>query len=132
MNTTEFLGSLWVELLLATSLFGGLLLAVQCGHLVGRRVKERGGTEPPQLGALQGAVLGLIGLLLGFTFAGAQSRFVARQDLLVRHANAIGTAYLRGDLLDDPYRGELRTLLRQYTAGGIAAFDQRNPERRAA
>jgi hypothetical protein len=132
MSSADFLASLWVELLLAAALFGGMLLALELGYVFGRRAKSRRGEEIRELGTFQGAVFGLLGLLLGFTFAGAQSRFVARQDLLVEHANAIGTAYLRVDLLDDPYRSELHTLLRQYTAYGIEGFEQTHRGRSAA
>jgi hypothetical protein len=97
-----------IFLLLATSL--------EAGFRFGRRAVTPGGaaTGAGQLGAIQGALLGLLGLLLGFSFAGAASRFIERQDLIVQEANAIGTAYLRADLLDAPYRSELRDSLKQY------------------
>jgi len=62
---------------------------------------------------LQGAILGLLGLLLAFSFAAAGARFLERQDLIVQEANAIGTAYLRADLLDELYRSELRAALKR-------------------
>jgi hypothetical protein len=48
---------------------------------------------------VEGAVFGLMGLLLAFTFSGAASRFEVRRQLIVQETNAIGTAYLRLDLL---------------------------------
>ena len=46
------------------------------------------------LGAIEGAVFGLMGLLIAFTFSGAASRFEARRQLILQETNAIGTAYL--------------------------------------
>ena len=51
------------------------------------------------LGAIEGAVFGLMGLLIAFTFSGAASRFEARRQLILQETNAIGTAYLSLDLL---------------------------------
>lgn len=51
---------------------------------------------------MEAAIFGLLGLLLGFAFAGATSRLEARRQLIVQEANAIGTAYLRLDLLPPP------------------------------
>ncbi len=105
------------ELLIAAGLIAILLLALEAGFRYGRHAKrEHEAATGGQLGAVQGAVLGLLGLLLGFSFAGAASRFLERQDLIVREANAIGTAALRCDLLDEPQRSELRNALRDYTA----------------
>jgi hypothetical protein len=95
-----------------------LLLLAACteaGFRLGRRGVTTG--EPlggATLGAIQGAVLGLLGLLLGFSFAGAAARFLERQDQIVQEANAIGTAYLRADLLNAPQRADLRRSLARY------------------
>ena len=43
-----------------------------------------------QIGGIQGAVLSLLGLLLGFTMAMAVSRYDMRRDLVVKEANATG------------------------------------------
>jgi hypothetical protein len=105
------------ELVIACALLGGLVAALSLGAWVGRRQSQR--HEAPagaQIGAIQGAMLGLLGLFLGFSFAGAASRFMERQDLIVREANAIGTAFLRADLLDEPHAGVLRRVLSEYVA----------------
>src|SRR5436305_63291 len=54
------------------------------------------------LGVLQAGLLGLLGLLLGFTFAMAVSRYDARKEVVITGANAIGTTYLRAQLLPAP------------------------------
>jgi hypothetical protein len=105
------------EISIAASILAVLLIALEGGFRFGRHAKrEREAATGGQLGAVQGAVLGLLGLLLGFSFAGAASRFLERQDLIAQEANAIGTAYLRADLLDEPQRTELQTALRDYAA----------------
>jgi hypothetical protein len=67
-----------------------------------------------QLSTMQASTLGLLALLLGFTFALAASRFEARKALVLKEANAIGTAHLRLGLLQAPDRGELEALMRRY------------------
>ena len=116
-------GSQWLEIAVAVALFGGLLGAFELAYWAGSRVAQRAAEDAGPLGTIQGAVLGLLGLLLGFSFAGAAGRFIDRQDLIVSEANAIGTAYLRADLLDEPFRGELRTALREYTASRVELFE---------
>ena len=108
------------------ALAGGLLVlllgALEVGYRAGAReardVHPVGGS---QVGTVQGAILGLLGLLLAFSFAAAGTRVLERQDLITREANAIGTAYLRADLLDGPHRKDLRTALSRYTEHRIAA-----------
>ena len=66
------------------------------------------------LKTLEGAVLGLLGLLLGFSFAMAVNRYDLRKQLEVEEANAIGTTWLRTDVLSAPARSAERQLLRDY------------------
>jgi hypothetical protein len=63
---------------------------------------------------LEAASLGLLALLLGFTFSMALTRFDTRKQLVLDEANAIGTTYLRAQLLPDPARKEVSNLLRRY------------------
>ena len=86
--------------LLALGVFIGMVILQE----VGRRVGHRRMARDPEgaragVGAIDGAVFGLLGLLVAFTFSGAASRFDARRQLVVEEANAIGTAYLRLDVL---------------------------------
>jgi hypothetical protein len=67
-----------------------------------------------QIGAIQGAVLGLLGLLLGFTFAMAVQRYDTRRGLVVEEANALGTTYLRASLLPDAHQSPVKDFLRRY------------------
>lgn len=66
------------------------------------------------------AILGLLALLTGFTFSLTIERFETRRQLVLEHANAIGTAYLRIQLLPDPHRARLSGLINEYTGNIIA------------
>ena len=61
-----------------------------------------------------GASLGLLALLLAFTFGLAASRFETRRQVFLDEVNAIGTAYLRAALLAETDRTDARRLLREY------------------
>jgi len=67
-------------------------------------------------------MIGLLALLIGFTFSMALSRFEARRDAVVQEANAIGTTALRARFLPEPYRAESLKLLRDYTQVRLDAF----------
>jgi hypothetical protein len=105
------------ELSIVIGLLAVLIAALEVGYRAGSRrlFAPADADVSSQTGAIQGAILGLLGLLLAFSFAAAGTRFLERQDLITREANAIGTAVLRADLLGEPERSELRAALRDYT-----------------
>lgn len=108
---------------LAVGLFLGVLFFLEVGRRVGlRRVARDGEAARAGVGALQGAVFGLLGLLVAFTFAGAASRFDTRRHLVVEEANAIGTAYLRIDLLPATAQPTLRDSFRRYLDSRLAVY----------
>jgi hypothetical protein len=108
----------------AVGLFAGMLLLVEVGLRLGRRRKTRADDEArPGLGAVEGSVFGLLGLLVAFTFSGAATRFDARRHLIVQEANAIGTAWMRLQLLDAADQPALRELFRQYVDRRLAAYE---------
>jgi hypothetical protein len=84
---------------------------VELGWQIGTRTLGR---APGNVSTLESAMLGLLALIIGFSFAMALSRFEARRDAVLNEANAIGTTALRARLLPDPYRTETLRLLRQY------------------
>jgi hypothetical protein len=88
-----------------------MLGASEIGRLLGVRATGRGGDD---VSTLEGAILGLLALMIGFTFAMALSRFEARREAVVNEANAIGTTALRARLLPAPHRAEVMKLLREY------------------
>lgn len=88
-----------------------VLAASEIGHRFGVRAAGQGGND---VSTLESAVLGLLALLIGFTFAMSLSRFEARRDAVLNEANAIGTTALRARLLPEPHRTESLKLLREY------------------
>jgi hypothetical protein len=113
----------FLEALLATSIVVALFAAWFGGKRLGRRIQSELASHP-QMGVVQGAILMLLSLLLGFCFAGAMTRFVERQDIIVREAKAIGTLYQRADLLDAEHRARVRSVLREYGRERFILFDQ--------
>ncbi len=92
------------------------MLATMVGHIVGVRTRARlGDVATSDLGTTLGGLLGLLGLLLAFTFGMAGDRFDRRKTLVVEEANAVGTAWLRTDFIPEPQRTQARDLLRDYT-----------------
>ncbi len=99
----------------AALIFGGLLACLRIGWRIGRRrLQTTGDDGQAGLGALDGAVFGLMGLLIAFTFTGAASRFHERRDLITQQVNAIGTAWLRLDLLPGGDQEKARDGFRRY------------------
>lgn len=92
-----------------------VLLAVEAGFRLGRWRERRSEHEKEMpVGAIVGALLGLLAFLLAFTFGLAANRYEIRRALVLDEANAIGTTYLRAELLPEPHGKEVRDLLRQY------------------
>ena len=110
------IGGVWIVV------FGAVFLANIVGNHLGRR-RRGSGLDAAQLGTVQGGLLGLLGLLLAFSFATAAGRFADRQELTLQESNAIGTAYLRADLLPPPHADALRAALKSYVAARIAFYD---------
>ena len=111
------------EILIVTELFVLLLIATELGFRRGRVI--RGSLEDPaksELTILQGAMVGLLSLLLAFTFAMAESRFETRRQLVLEEANAIGTTYLRSQALPQPDQTKVVTLLREYVANRLKYY----------
>jgi hypothetical protein len=113
----------------ATALFLGMLLLFDIGRSIGmaRLARDPGGVAHGA-GPIEAAVFGLLGLLLAFTFSGAASRFEERRHLITEEANAIGTAYLRIDLLPADVQPELRDLFRRYLDTRLQASRNANDD----
>ena len=103
-------------LLVAAGLFAAVLLFLEIGRRIGTRRLQQGADDTGSSGAgvVEGAVFALLGLLIAFTFSGAATRLDERRNLIVDEANAIGTAYLRVDLLPSAAQNEMRDRFRRY------------------
>ena len=99
--------------LLTISLVGlaAILAAIEIGRWLGVHVSDQ---DDDNVSTLEGAAIGLLALMVGFTFAMSLSRFEARRDAILAEANAIGTTALRARLLPEPHRKEVLGLLRDY------------------
>jgi hypothetical protein len=101
----------------------GMMVAMDVGRMLGRRERlfdpkgERAG-----LGALEGVVFALLGLIVAFTFSGSAERFDRRRTLVTTEVNSIGTAWLRLDLLPKDAQPALRDLFRNYLDTRLAVY----------
>ena len=108
-------------------LFVLMLLFNRVGFKIHQRQiikKEEGATDG--LGPVEGSLLGLLALLLSFTFSMSASRFDERRSVIVQEANDIGTAILRCDLYPDSIRNELRNDFKLYLDARIAYYHAGN------
>ena len=114
-----------------------MLLSCEVGYQFGKRGKTRADIEAPaSLGSMVGGLLGMLAIVLAFTFSIASAHHDLRKARVLEEANAIGTAYLRADLLQPQYGREIRRLLREYvdvrlqqvTVGNYAAILARSAE----
>lgn len=112
-----------VAALTAIGLFGGILFLLEAGRRIGvRRTARDAEGARAGTGAVEGAVFGLMGLLIAFTFSGAASRFDARRQLVTEEANNIGTAWLRLDLLPTGSQPALRASFRRYVDARLEVY----------
>jgi hypothetical protein len=103
------------------------------GTWAGMSLRKHWRTDPDQIrddfGVVLGATLTLLGLIIGFTFSMATTRYDQRKNLEEEEANAIGTEYVRVDLLPDNAAAKARTLLIQYTGLRVQFYKaHRGPE----
>jgi hypothetical protein len=88
-----------------------ILVGSELGRRLGARTRGRGDANDS---TLEAAILGLLALMISFTFAMGLSRFEARRDAVLNEANAIGTTALRARLLPEPHGSASVKLLRDY------------------
>jgi hypothetical protein len=102
-----------------------ILLLMEAGRRFGIRWRSRNREDSlGGSGTVEAAVFGLMGLLIAFTFYGAETRFETRRSLIVDEANAIATAYLRLDLLPEDAQPELRENFREYVKSRLAIYQK--------
>ena len=92
-----------------------MLLSCEVGFRFGMRARSRQDKEAPgSLGSIVAGLLGMLAFVLAFTFSMAAGQFDTRKKNVLDEANAVGTAYLRTDLVDSSFGAPMRGLLRQY------------------
>ena len=108
----------------SVALFLVMLACLEAGFRVGRRESHKHSALAYEgIGVLEAAVFALLGLLLAFSFSGGMERLNSRRQLIVEEANAIGTAYLRVDLLPDKDQPEVRELFKRYVDARLKIYD---------
>lgn len=128
MNTIDQIA---LGVIFAAGLLIGMIVLMEVGRRLGRRRAQRDEENARAgLGAIEGAVFALLGLLIAFTFTGAAVRFDHRRELIAQEVNAIGTAWLRLDVVKDDQRAHLRNLFRQYLDERLEGYRlARDPQR---
>jgi hypothetical protein len=117
------MGLITLAPLLCILLFVGIIALFEVGRRIGiSRIAADPEGAHKGVGAVEGSVFALVGLLIAFTFSGAATRFDARRDLLVQETNAIGTAWLRIDLLPTNDQPAMRELFREYLDARLGVY----------
>jgi hypothetical protein len=112
--------------------FAFSFIALWLSTLVGAFVRKRRTLAEDQredFGVIQAAALTLLGLLIGFTFSMAIGRYEQRKDYEEAEANAIGTEYVRADLLPAADAARVRELLRNYLDQRVQFYTARGAQR---
>lgn len=103
------------SVLMAVILMLLMAVAVEWGYRLGLRIQHVTSEHSKlQVNSIQTSLIGVLALMLGFTFSIALDRFNARSSAVVLESNAIGTAYLRSQLLPAPVREQTQVSLREY------------------
>ena len=101
----------WITLILMVA----MMVAAEVGYLAGRWWHPRSeAAAKDHFGAVRNSLLGLLALLLAFSFAMSSQRYETRRQLVMEDAIPLRALYLRSSLLPDPQRGQFKKLLRQY------------------
>ena len=103
---------LWLDFVISLA---ALLAALELGYRIGIRRRDAWKEDEAAGGKISlTSMFAVLGLMLAFTFGAAISRHEARKRAVIAEANALGTAFLRASLVDEPGRTELRTALLDY------------------
>ena len=108
---------------IGVSLFFILILVFLGGFQLRKwKIKRDPSRENEELGSISSALLGLLALILAFTFSMANSRYDERRELAIQEANAIGTVFLRTEFFPDSVQKELKSTLKNFLDERIGIF----------
>src|SRR5213083_2402801 len=105
-----------------------LLLAALFGDTIRTKVQALKGEEQDDFDVILSATLTLLGLLIGFSFSMAISRYDQRKNYEEAEANAIGTEYVRADLLPATDAAKVRALLGSYLDQRVLFYTTRDAQ----
>jgi hypothetical protein len=104
-----------------------MLTCSEAGFRAGRKLRARvDEAMRSRIAIFEGAMLGVLGLLMAFTMSMGASRFDFRRQLVVQEANAIGTTGLRAKMLPEPENAEFAGLLRKYVDARVHFAEAKN------
>src|ERR1041385_1929301 len=106
-----------------------LWTSAQIGCLLRQRRKKMEEDEREDFGVILAATLTLLGLIIGFSFSMAVTRYDQRKNYEEAEGNAIGTEYVRADLLPPPAAARVRELLQRYLEQRLLFYTTRSPGR---
>jgi hypothetical protein len=109
--------------------FAGFLLAAFIGVVAQRGWTPVRAGDQNELTIVQSAALTLLGLILGFSFSMAVSRYDQRKNLEEAEANAIGTEYARAELMPENAAPSARGLLKRCLDQRILFYLTSDPSR---
>jgi len=104
----------WSATAFALLLFAAQIAAREVGYYIGRRHARSQQSRGDGVGAVVGAMLGLLAFVLALTLSFANARYAERRAGTLTEANAIGTAWLRAEVIDHPRSAEVAELLQEY------------------
>jgi hypothetical protein len=114
------------------AVFAFSFVVLWCATFVGAFVRKKLGPleaeEREDLGIIEAATLTLLGLIIGFTFSMAVSRYDQRKNYEEAEANAIGTEYVRADLLPSAEAARVRELLTGYLDQRVLFYTTRDAQ----
>ncbi|HEY1923070.1 MAG TPA: hypothetical protein VGG44_10010 [Tepidisphaeraceae bacterium] len=102
------------SIFVAIGLFAALVAGLEVGRWLGRRQQTSEADKSADFGPANGVVFAVLGLMIAFTFTTSASRFDERRKLIIDQANALGTAWMRTDLLASSDRESVRRPMRQW------------------
>jgi hypothetical protein len=112
---------------------GCVFIVICIGTVIGLRISRRPDHEKEApLGVIVGASLGLVAFILAFSFGITAQIFQARRQLLLDEVNAIGTTYLRAEMIAEPHGSDIRKMLREYVDLRVSLANEsryQNPEK---
>jgi hypothetical protein len=109
----------------------GLSLSAWIGATGFASLREQVARHKDEFNVIQGATLTLLALIIGFTFSMALGRYDQRKNYEEEEANAIGTEFLRAELLPAAEAAKVKSLLRQYLDQRVLYYTTRDNEKLA-
>lgn len=107
-----------------------LFISAEIGFYLGKWLQHLSADkEAKQTGALMGASLGMLAFMLAFSFASANSSHGDRKALVLEESNAVGTAWLRAQLIPEPASSEAQRLLREYVDVRVKGGQWKTPDK---